>query len=32
MAATANIPVYLDGLLKQGRVIRVARGEYKGRI
>jgi septal ring factor EnvC (AmiA/AmiB activator) len=23
-----NISVYLDGLLKQGRVVRVARGEY----
>lgn len=23
-----NVSVYLDGLLKQGRVIRVARGEY----
>jgi hypothetical protein len=23
-----NVSVYLDGLLKQGRVVRVARGEY----
>ncbi len=26
--AAANISVYLDGLLKHGRVVRVARGEY----
>jgi hypothetical protein len=26
--SAANISVYLDGLLKQGRVARVARGEY----
>ena len=26
--AAANISLYLDGLLKQGPVVRVARGEY----